>query len=782
MKTSRDLETDPTGGRPPGRHIAARAAAWSVRHRRLAIIGWLACVVIVVLLGSALGTRQLTDAQSSAGGDKRAQRVLETAGFVDPAAESVLVQRPGPQEEPPLARDAQMRTAVADVVTRVLATGRTGELRAPYGVAGAAREDSQLSRDGRSALVTFTLPGDPDNATDRVAPVLAAVSATAKAHPGLRIEEFGEASAEKALDDTSGNDFQRAELMAVPISLGILLVVFGAVVAALVPVVLALSAFAAALGLLAFASRMWPVDQVATSVMLLIGLAVGVDYALFYLRREREERAKGASAPDALAIAADTSGRAVLTSGLTVAAAMVGLGFTGLGTFTGVAVGTTTVVLIAVLGSLTVLPAVLSALGDNVMRLRLPFLGRSARAGQERQGAAHRPAGRWAARRRGIERDPRRGMFGVLLRRPAIVTGIVGGLLVLLALPALSLKTAAPGIDDIPRNVPIMQVYARVHTAFPGGQTPAVVVVSGTDMTSPGAKAALADLRQRALATGRMYNPITVDVSPSHTVARISVPLAGSGTDTASTDAVKMLRGVVIPAALAPVRSTGMHADVTGMTAASVDFGTQLRHRAPIVVGFVLALAFILLLAAFRGPVVATIAVGLNMLSVGAAYGLLALVFQHHWADGLLGYTSTGTIASWLPLFLFVVLFGLSMDYQVFVLSRIREGIRDGLSPHDAVVYGVRRSAGVVTSAATIMVAVFAIFATLSQVSMKQLGVGLAAAVLLDATVVRVILLPAVLTLVGERAWRRDIEDRALSRPARVKIDNSREIGAKQLT
>ncbi len=745
-----------------------------MRHRRLAIIGWLVGVVIVVLLGSALGTHQLTDAQNSAGGDKRAQQVLQTAGFVDPAAESVLVQRPTTASAPPLARDARLRSAVADVVTRVRATGRAGELRAPYGVAGAAREDSQLSRDGRSALVTFTLPGDPDKATDRVAPVLDAVSTAAKAHPGLRIEEFGQASAEKALNDTSGNDFQRAELMAVPISLGILLVVFGAVVAALVPVVLALSAFAAALGLLAFASRIWPVDQTATSVMLLIGLAVGVDYALFYLRREREERAKGVSAPDALAIAADTSGRAVLTSGLTVAAAMVGLGFTGLGTFTGVAVGTTAVVLIAVLGSLTVLPAVLSALGDNVVRLRLPFLSRSARADH--------PIGRRAARRRHVEADPRRGMFGVLLRRPALVTGIVGGLLVLLALPALGLKTAAPGIDDIPRNVPIMRTYARMHTAFPGGQTPAVVVVSGADVTSPSAKAALADLRRRALATGRMYNPITVDVNPAHTVARISVPLAGSGTDPASTQAVKILRSQVIPAALAPAGSTGLHADVTGMTAASVDFGTQLRHRVPIVAGFVLALAFILLMAAFRGPVVATIAVGLNLLSVGAAYGLLALVFQHHWADGLLGYTSTGMIASWLPLFLFVVLFGLSMDYQVFVLSRIREGIRDGLSPHDAVVHGVRRSAGVVTSAATIMVAVFSIFATLSQVSMKQLGVGLAAAVLLDATVVRVILLPAVLTLVGERAWRRDLEDRAFPGPAPVTVDPRPEIGAKQLT
>jgi putative drug exporter of the RND superfamily len=747
-------DTHPPHPRPPAaRHLAARAAGWSVRHRRVAISGWLLAVVIAVLTGSALGTHQLTNAETSAGEDARAQQVLAHAGFVTPAAESVLVQRPARGgTQPSLATDPAMRAAVTDVVHRVAATHQVGDIRAPYGVPGAARQDGQLSGDGRSVLVTFTLRGSSDTASDRVGPVLDAVAVAARSHPGLSIAEFGDASAGKALNATVGRDFHRAELMAVPISLGILLVVFGAVVAAILPVLLALTAFAGALGLLAYSSRLFPVDSTATSVMLLIGLAVGVDYALFYLRREREERARGASPETALEIAAQTSGHAVLTSGLTVAVAMLGLGWTGLGTFTGVGSGTAIVVGVAVLGSLTVLPAVMSALGDGITRLRVPLLGRrlaapttGTRTGRRRRRAASADA----------PTTPH-GPLGVLTRHPGAVAGITAGLLVAVAVPALTMKTAEQGIDDLPRNLPIVATYTRVQAAFPGGPAPAVVVVSAPDVNAPAVRAAIADLRTRAIATHQMYDPVTTDVNPAGTVARVNVPLAGNGTDHISYAALRTLRHDVIPASLGRLHLDGVTTAVTGMTANSMDVGTRLHQRSPIVVAFVLALAFLLLLAAFRSAVVAAIAVALNALSVGAAYGLLVLVFQHHWADGLLGYTSSGRITNWLPLFLFVVLFGLSMDYQVFVLSRVREGVRAGMSPADAAIQGVRRSAAVVTSAATIMVAVFGVFGTLSQVSFKQLGFGLGASILLDATVVRVILLPAVLILVGDRAWRRD--------------------------
>jgi RND superfamily putative drug exporter len=278
-------------------------------------------------------------------------------------------------------------------------------------------------------------------------------------------------------------------------------------------------------------------------------------------------------------------------------------------------------------------------------------------------------------------------------------------------------------------------------------------VVTAPDVTTPQVSAAIDDLRRRAVASGRMFEPVTVDVSRDRAVARVAVPLAGSGTDDRAVAALRALRGDVIPTTIGSV--PGARADVTGLTAGSVDFNNRLNGRTPVVIAFVLVLAFLLLLAAFRSKIVAAVAVGLNLLSVAAAYGLLVLVFQHHWADGLLDYTSTGKITNWLPLMLFVVLFGLSMDYQVFMLSRIREAYQRGLPMRDAVLVGIRRSAGVVTSAAVIMVAVFGVFATLSQVSLKQLGIGLGASILLDATVIRVILLPAVLTLIGDRAWPR---------------------------
>ncbi|CUU57755.1 putative drug exporter of the RND superfamily [Parafrankia irregularis] len=729
-------------------HLAARAARWSVRHRRLAIGGWFLGVVLLTVLGSLVGTHTLTDSDYGVGEDARAQRTLADHGFTTPASENVLIQRPDAASSPQaLLADQQLRAAIGDVAERVLATGEVTNLRAPVTLPQVETEADLglVSPDRRSVLVTFEIVGDAETATDRIEPVLAAVDAAARAHPGLRVEEVGEASAEKALGDTVGKDFKRAELLAIPLTLGILLAVFGAVVAALIPVVLALTAFVAALGVVAFSSRLLPTDETATSVMLLIGLAVGVDYALFYIRRERAERAAGHSPRQALEIAADTSGHAVLVSGLTVAVSMAGLLITGLDVFSGVAGGTVIVVLIAVLGSLTVLPAVLSWLGDRVELLRLP--GRRRVTGRT---PAHAAANTSANTGTGTARL---GIMGRLLRHPGPVAVVTGGLLVLLALPAFGLRTSEPGIDDLPDDLPIIQSYDRVEAAFPGEQSAAVVVVSADDVRSAEVAAAVTGLRREAVATGVMYEPITTEISGDGRVAKIAIPIAGSGTDDESQRALATLRDTVIPTTVGAVHGTS--ADVTGRTAGSVDFNRQLNGRTPLVIGFVLVLAFLLLLAAFRSALVAAAAVALNLLSVASAYGLLVVVFQHHWADGLLGYTSTGTITNWLPLMLFVILFGLSMDYQVFVLSRVREAYSAGLPMREAVLAGVRSSAGVVTSAAVIMVAVFSVFATLSQVSMKQLGVGLGAAILLDATVIRVILMPAVLTLIGERAWRR---------------------------
>jgi len=703
-------------------NMAARVGNWSTRHRKTAIIGWLLFVVIAVAIGGALGTKQLTNAENSDGQSAKAQQVLQNAGFDSPAAENVLVQARNGNAD-----DAALRTAVAQVVAAVQSTGAVTDVHSPLDAQGS----QFVSTDSQSMLVTFDMKGSADTAGDRVQPVLDAVAKVQQQNPSLRVEEAGDASADKALSNTLGKDFHRAELLSIPLTLGILLAVFGAVVAAVIPIGLALTAFMAAGGALALTSRAVHIDGTATSVMLLIGLAVGVDYTLFYLKREREERAKGRSSAEALQIAAATSGRSVLVSGLTVVAAMAGLFITGNGTFSGVAEATVLVVAIAVLGSVTILPALLSLLGDRVEKIRVPFVRRLRRADGESRV--------W------------RAVLRRVLRRPAWSAAVAGGLLVALAIPLATMKTALPGASDLPASLPIIATYDRIATAFPGGPAPAEVVVTSSDVNSPAVTAGLQQLSKAAADTGQMSAALQTRVNPAGTVAVVSIPLAGNGTDSTSNHALAALRDKVIPSTIGAV--PGVHAYVTGETAGSHDFSAQLRSRAPLVFLFVLGLAMVLLLTAFRSLTIAVTAVVMNLLSVGASYGAMVLVFQHHWFDGILGYTSTGTIATWIPLFMFAILFGLSMDYHVFIVSRIVENRRRGMGTNAAVEHGIASTAGVITSAAVIMVAVFSIFGTLSQVSMKQVGLGLAVAVLLDATIVRAVLLPATMALLGERNW-----------------------------
>jgi RND superfamily putative drug exporter len=323
--------------------------------------------------------------------------------------------------------------------------------------------------------------------------------------------------------------------------------------------------------------------------------------------------------------------------------------------------------------------------------------------------------------------------------------------LVALAIPALKLHTVNPGVAGIPHNLPIMQTYDRIQAAFPGGPMPATVVVQADDVTVPAVRDGIAALTRQALATGEMSGPVQTRVSPNRHVAVVDIPLHGDGTDAASETALAALRGDVIPATLG--RVDGVRADVTGMTAGSKDFNDAMKGRLPFVFAFVLGLAFVLLLVTFRSIVVPLKAIVLNLLSVGASYGILTWVFQDGHLEGPLAFNSLGGVTSWLPLFLFVILFGLSMDYHVFIISRIREAVDRGMRTSDAVGHGIKSTAGVVTSAAIVMVAVFSIFATLSALEFKQMGVGLAVAVLIDATIVRAVLLPAAMKLLGERNW-----------------------------
>jgi uncharacterized membrane protein YdfJ with MMPL/SSD domain len=702
-------------------NIAARAGRWSAQHRKKAIVGWLVFVILAVFIGGSVGTQTLGDEDYEIGESGRADSV-RADHFPDKEDESVLVQ----SQNGARTDDAEFRQVVQNVVTRLEGTENVRNVQSPY----AEGSQGALSEDGKSALVTFDLPGE--DADKKVEPSLAAVAALDKQQPEFRIEQFGGGSADKALSEAFEEDFQKAEVTSLPITLIILVLAFGALLAAFVPLILAITAVAAAIGLIGPISQIWPVEETINSVVLLIGLAVGVDYSLFYLRREREERARGRSEEAALEAAAATSGRAVLVSGITVIAAMAGMYFGGAATFTSFATGTILVVAISVIGSLTVLPAILSKLGDRVNKGRVPFLKPERRTGEPRI---------WSA------------LLDRVLKRPLLSLVAAGAVLVVLAIPVFHIHTADTGVDGLPRSLEVMQTYDRMQAAFPGEQFTADIVVEGRNLDRSEIQAAAQELRQVARGSDEFYEPVTVDMSRDGQVAVLEVPLAGTGTDDTSMGALETLRDDTVPNVIAPAIGSGEVVGVSGFTAGSADFNELMSERIWWVFGFVFVMAFMLLLITFRSIVIPIKAILLNVLSVAAAMGIVTYVFQDGHFESLLDFESTGAVTAWFPIMLFVILFGLSMDYHVFILSRIKEAVDRGESTEDAVSHGIKSTAGVVSAAALVMVGVFSIFATLSFIDMKQFGVGLAAAVLIDATLVRGVLLPAAMKLLGRWNW-----------------------------
>jgi RND superfamily putative drug exporter len=695
--------------------IAARMGRWSAQNRKKAIFGWLAFVIVSFVIGGALGVDSPANDQTYTGDSGKAHALVDKH-FPKENTESVLVRGRS-------ASDPAVKAAVGATIEAVSKHKAVYDVQSPY----AKGNESQLSKDGKSVLVNFKLHGDETQAEDAIAPVLASVDKLKAAHPQI-VGEFGGASASKALSQAFKDDFAKAEKLSLPITLIILVLAFGALVAAGVPLLLGLSAVMAALGLVAIPSQIFPLDDNASSIILLVGLAVGVDYTLFYLRREREERARGASHRDAIHTAAATSGRAVLISGLTVIVAMAGMFLAGDQTFTALAIGAITVVLVAMIGSVTVVPAILSVLGDRVEKGRIPFLNRR-RSGESRV---------WNA------------VLNVVLKRPAVSAFAAVVVLLALALPATGMRAVLSGTDDLPRSLAVMQVYDKIDKAFPGGQIPAIVTIAGDDVTAPAVTASIKDLETRAVASGGFNGPVDVTVSKDKHVAQIAIPIKGNGSDDVSNTALADLRDTLVPQTVA--RSADS-AYVAGMTAETKDYVDFLKGRAPLVIGFVLILAFALLLVTFRSIVIPIKAIVLNLLSVGAAYGVLTWVFQDGHFEKALGFNSNGGVTAWLPIFLFVILFGLSMDYHVFILSRVKEAVDRGMKTEDAVAHSIKATAATVTSAAIVMVAVFAIFATLSFIDFKEMGVGLAVAILIDATIVRAVLLPATMKLLGKWNW-----------------------------
>src|SRR5215210_1953518 len=503
-------------------NVAGRMGRWSAGHWKTAVFGWLAFVVVSLAVGMAVGTKQIETRDANVGQSHKADRILQKA-FPEaaPNTEIVLVQNATLTTS-----DRQFRAAVDDVLSSVRANPAISNLQSPYD----AKHAALISADGHAAMVQWDMRGDTDTAEDNVDAILAGTAKVAAKYPAFTIGEAGSISSGKALEKLFNDQLALAGERSIPITIFVLLLVLGSLVAVGVPLLLALSGVMATIGLLALPSQLVPMDSNVSAVVLLIGLAVGVDYSLFYIKREREERAAGKTPDAALAAAAATSGRSVLISGFTVLIAMGGLFFAGDKTYLSFAIGTMTVVGIAMLGSLTVLPALLSKLGPRVDKGRIPFV--------------HRLRGD------GGDNSVWRAILTPALRHPAISAVCAAALLLAVALPGLKLNPAQSGLDSLPKSAATVDTILAIQDAFSNGNIdPAVVAIEG-DMNAPATKGAIAALESQALASGQMTKPIDVEISDSRTAARVTIPLVGKGVDEKANAALKTLRNDVLPATL----------------------------------------------------------------------------------------------------------------------------------------------------------------------------------------------------------------------------------------
>jgi uncharacterized membrane protein YdfJ with MMPL/SSD domain len=689
-------------------------AGASARHPRTVVALWLVLIAGCIFAGASAGTRTLSDAGSGTGESAQADAAVSAAHLQSPATESVLVSS---------ASARSTGAAVKPLEVRARALPSVASVQGP-------RQVPALSRaGGRLALVQVQLRGD--NAPDHVAPLERTVTSVASSHPAVKVQEAGDASGGHAINQVVDNDLSHAEMVSLPITLIILVVAFGALVAAVVPLLLGLTSVVGAIGALGVLSHIAPEGQPTASVVVLIGLAVGVDYSLFYIRREREERRAGRDSHAALTAATASVGRAIVVAALTVMVGLAGLMFTGLGVFTSMALGAILVVALAAIGSVTVLPAVLALLGDRVDKGRL---------WPRRRRHSDTP-GVWQRLATQITARPRTSLLATVV------------LLGALAVPVLGMRTGDPGVRDLPANNQVRVADQAINAAFPGSPTDARLVVTGHHLERPEALRAMQALGRRAERVTGGHGSVTVEVARRGGTAVVSVPFPDTGL-ASQQRVVNTLRQTVDGTLALP----GAKVLLTGDAAGNADYSGRLSTITPLVIAGVLGLAFLLLVMAFGSPALAASVIGLNLLSVGASFGILVEVFQHGVGQSLLGFTSDGAIVEWLPLFAFVLLFGLSMDYTVLILERVREEREGGADARTAAVRALGATAGTVTSAAAVMIGVFSIFATLGLLEFKQLGFGLAVAILLDATIVRAVALPAAVTLLGRgNARRREV-------------------------
>ncbi|MFG2810626.1 MMPL family transporter [Streptomyces massasporeus] len=705
------------------RSVTVRVASWSAAHPWRAIVGWFVFVALCLGASAAIGTNSATTEDYRVGKAGKAEAIATEGGLQRRPVEQIVIDsRSGTLDV------SAARAAAADVTARMKRLPEVDRVEKPV-----------LSRNGKVLMVEVVMAGEELAARKKVDPLVEQTEAVQKAHPGLRVAETGGPSMSKGLDEQRSDDLAFSEMLTLPVTIITLMIAFGSVIAAGVPVLLALSSIAAAMGLSALASHALPDAGVGNNIILLIGLAVGVDYSLFYLKRDREERARAGGQLDSQAVvelAAATAGRAIVVSGLAVIVSTATLYLATDVIFSSLATGAIIVVTVAMASSLTVLPALLAKLGARSERRRARRAARGKRAGG--QGGTSTV---WNA------------LLRPATRRPGI-TLLVSVLVMLgLAAPALDLKLSVLGRDTFSRDIPAVQTYDRLTGAFPERLVQHQVVVRADADRSPQVVRAMRDLGRQAQADPMFARGTVADpVSSSDrriTSLTLSVPFKPSSPQ--ALQSLDRVRDDLLPATVEKV--PGAEAYVTGDIARDADYLDHQNSKLPLVVGFLLLVTFAVTVLAFRSVVIGLLGTALNLLSAASAFGLLVLVFQGHWAEGILDFHSTGAIGARVPLFLFVILFGLSMDYQVFVVSRIREAALRGVPTRKAVLDGIGSSAGVVTSAAVVMVTVFASFVFLTLVEMKQMGFVLAAAVLLDAFIVRIMILPSALTLLGDASW-----------------------------
>ena len=707
----------------PGLSFTGRIANWSARHRWWVVTASALFIVLAMFISNTIGMEILDDEGIEGEAAVGADLVQERFDVVAVPTEQLVFSNPSLSVDDPV-----FRSTVEGLVQQLRALPEVQSVASYYDT----QDPNMVSDDGSVLLAQLVIEGDTDDALDKIDPIQDKVHAAAESASGFEIVMAGTTSIDQQLEEIEKEDFGTMIMITMVLALVLMLIAFRSVVAATIPLIMALGAIFSAIGVATLVSHVYPMPEFLAQVVLLMGMAVGVDYSLFIVSRYRSEREAGRPKLEAITVACNTTGRAVFYAGVTVLLSLAGLMLTDSAIFASMAIGVIIVVSLALVASLTLLPAMLAVLGDNVNRLRLPIIGRDSK---ENNGG-----GIWGA------------ITDKVLARPGILATVTAAALIALAVPVLSLDmgfgTGSDNYHDAVEGKRALQLLEENFTS--GLAAPAYVIVDAPDVNSANVQASVARLVEAVARDDAFSPPFDIQVNGAGDLLYVQVPLVGGTDETVSENAVKHLRQDIIPPAFA---GSDVQVYVSGATASSLDTTDHMNKAVPYVFGFVLGLAFLLLLVMFRSIVIPVKAIALNLLSVGAAYGVMVMVFQWGWGIGILGSEATGVIAPWLPLFMFAILFGLSMDYHMLLLSRIKEAYDQGYSNEESVSRGIKVTAGQITSAAAIMVGIFFTFALGRQIFAQQMGVGLGVAVLIDATVIRTVLLPASMKLLGDRNW-----------------------------